>query len=224
MAATEGSAPLSPSARPAALTKDDFSSLGGSYIKLGWHKSNAGSPDMRKFNESFIFHNPHSPTRQQRLADTRSNSTAHASSIAAAGLAGSSSSGCGGSLLTTTHGGFDPQGGLSGTKFGPGFARRGQDAIENRCVLDCCSHHALPKLPLLAPLPLLHSPLHLSPSLTPPCCSPPIPPSRPLRPQRRRRVPRKDGHQGPHQGAAECEQGGRAAATRRQKRLRRDFA
>lgn len=90
-------------------SRDEFGSKGGSYIKLGNHKSNAASPEKRAFNTTLISHANNNSTATTIYSDT-------------------------GKALIQDSGGlgtYSPHGGLLDTKFGKGFQRKREADISN---------------------------------------------------------------------------------------------
>jgi hypothetical protein len=92
-------------------SKDDFGSKGGSYIKLGNHKSNAASPDKRAFNSTLITHESARPseTAKSLMSDTGK------SMMQDSGLLGQ----------------HVQNSGIHNTKFGLGFQRRRENDVKN---------------------------------------------------------------------------------------------
>ena len=90
-------------------SRDEFGSKGGSYIKLGNHKSIAASPEKRAFNTTLISH----------VNKNSSATTFHSDT---------------GKLLIQDSEGlgtYTPHGGLNDTKFGAGFQRKRENDIIN---------------------------------------------------------------------------------------------
>lgn len=90
-------------------SKDEFGSKGGSYIKLGNHKSVAASPEKRAFNTSLISHTNNNPTATTIYSDTGKPLIQDSDSLGTYAL----------------------RGGLGDTKFGKGFQRKRQSDIIN---------------------------------------------------------------------------------------------
>ena len=113
-------APLSPAERRAA--REEFSSLGGSYIKLGSHKSAQASQEMRRYNETLLGHYTapgvtfDSYTMKNSSSITNLGQPVFGTIVNEVALPKQASS--------TTDGTFDPNGGLRDTKFGTGFTRK----------------------------------------------------------------------------------------------------
>jgi hypothetical protein len=94
-------------------TRDDFSSTGGSYIKLGNYKSIAAGPHMRAYDASFLCH---SPIKQNDL---------HLQSTSAPNWSGRLV------LPSEANSEYTYTGGLHTTKFHTGFQRKGERNISN---------------------------------------------------------------------------------------------
>lgn len=91
-------------------SRDEFSSKGGAYIKLGNHKSTSAAPTIRAYDTSLISHTTagQSPSQKMLFSDTGKPMIQDAS-----------------------MGSFAPSGGLKDTKFGNGFQRMRECDIKN---------------------------------------------------------------------------------------------
>jgi hypothetical protein len=90
-------------------SRDEFSSKGGSYIKLGNHKSTRAAPAIRAYDTSLISHSLGSTSSQSYLQSDTGKHMIHDSSLGA----------------------YSPSGGLKDTKFGGGFQRMRETDIKN---------------------------------------------------------------------------------------------
>lgn len=92
-------------------SKDEFSSKGGSYIKLGNHKSNAASPSKRAYNSTFMTHIKRNQSEVGDLMTMSSHGRLK--------------------LDMSTNAVLENESGLQTTKFHAGFQRREEKNISN---------------------------------------------------------------------------------------------
>ena len=90
-------------------TRDEFSSTGGSYIKLGNHKSIVAEPHIRAYDASFLCHSP--------IKSAMANSTINSAGRLV--------------LPSDANSEYSYSGGLNSTRFHKGFQRKGERSILN---------------------------------------------------------------------------------------------
>jgi len=115
---TQSPGPMTAADRRAA--REEFSSLAGSYIKLGSHKSTVGLQEQRRYNDTFLGHF----TSPGITAD--SYALKNSSSITNLGqpVFGTAVADQALPKQRSEDGAFSPHGGLKDTKFGVGFQRK----------------------------------------------------------------------------------------------------
>ena len=106
-------------------SRDEFSSKGGSYIKLGNHKSNAASPTKRAYDTTFVSHTPSALTLTSAYAAGVGAQNAQPSNITINRNTGRVF------MDMQENMGFDNSGGVLTTKFHKGFQRKGEASISN---------------------------------------------------------------------------------------------
>lgn len=102
--------------------REEFSSLAGSYIKLGSHKSTAATAEreMRKYNETFLGHYTAPGITYDSYATKNSSSITNLGQPVFGHIANELAL----PKQRSDDGTFDPRGGLRDTKFGSGFQRK----------------------------------------------------------------------------------------------------
>ena len=90
-------------------SRDDFSSKGGAYIKLGNHKSNVADPTMRAYDPTFIAHSPIKSVMERATINPEGRLV----------------------VPSDQNSQYCYSGGLHTTKFHSGFQRKGEKFISN---------------------------------------------------------------------------------------------
>lgn len=125
MISQEGAQSSSSDSQSIGRKAEEFSSLGGSYIKLGGHKNNAASTEMRRYNESFLGHFTAPGVTYDSYALKNSSSITNLGQP----VFGTTASDTALPKQRSDDGSYQTNGGLKDTKFGTGFTRK--NIIEN---------------------------------------------------------------------------------------------